>query len=60
MVHKKLYDIDTFIKTAIGIKYKGFNRVKAAGFKSFIKNKDMYYVDNENKFKKELDYYLTH
>lgn len=56
---KKLYDIDSFIKSALAIKYKGITRIKASGFKTYIINKDMFYVDDEAKFKKELDFYLS-
>lgn len=56
---KKLYSVDTFIESALAAHYKGFNKVKAAGFREKIKSKDMYYVNDEGKFKEELDKYLA-
>lgn len=58
--HVFLYNVDDFIKTArqSGL-YPNLDRVKAAGFCALMRSKDMYYVEDEKIFKKELDKFMN-
>lgn len=55
-----LYSVDDFIKTArqSGL-YPDLDRVKAAGFCALMRLRDMYYVEDEKIFKKELDKFMN-
>lgn len=55
-----LYNVEDFVKTArqSGL-YPTLDRVKAAGFVSLMRSKDMYYVEDEKIFKKELDKFIN-
>lgn len=55
-----LHDVVTFVKTAqqSGL-YPSLTNVKAAGFIALMRNKDMYYVENEDDFVKELNKFIN-
>ena len=55
-----LYNIDIFLSSVVSAGYKGMNKMKASGFKEYMRKKDMLFVEDDLIFKKELDYYLSH
>ena len=56
----RLYNVVDFVKGALGSGlYPNLTKVQASGFISLMRSKDMYYVEDEMKFKEELDKFVS-